>query len=240
MKVIDTQVLVDSGTDISCTNPDFVEKYNLPTTKLTISIQAWNTNQFHNKNRDIWYTCNLFLDIKGLIQKITLHIMTCRKENVILGLPWLKKANLSVYWTIQILAFNKSTDKSQELYHCHTTNTIQHLSYYQPTPWLPNHVHIDMVKEDHLGSYLNQETKSQYICHVLNNCAIHQIIRCGSCFLSIDSPVIAHLTIATKLATAAEKTKPKPSLPPEYAPYALVSWKKQQTMFPLSILTTMK
>ena len=50
----------------------------------------------HNKNRDIQYTCDLFLNIKGLIQKITLHVMTCEKENVILNLPWLKKANPSV------------------------------------------------------------------------------------------------------------------------------------------------
>ena len=87
MKVIDTWTLVDRGADISCIDRDFVKKYNLPTTKLTIPIWAWNTDHSHNKNRDIWYTCNLFLDIKGLIQKITLHVMTWRKENVILGLP---------------------------------------------------------------------------------------------------------------------------------------------------------
>ena len=35
IKVIDTQVLVDSSADISCINQDFV-KYNLPIMKLTI------------------------------------------------------------------------------------------------------------------------------------------------------------------------------------------------------------
>ena len=131
---------------------------------------------------DIQYTYKLFLNIKGLIQKITLHDMTCKKENVILGLPWLKKANSSVNWSIQTLAFDESIDKSQELYHCHTIDTAWHSSYYWPIPRLSNYVHVDMVKENHLGSYLNQETESQYIHHALNNCAIHQIIRCGSCF----------------------------------------------------------
>ena len=85
--------------------------------KLAIPIQAWIVNHSHNKNGDIQYTCDLFLNIKELIQKITLHVMTYGKENVILGLPWLKKANPFVDWTTQTLAFNKSIDKLQELYH---------------------------------------------------------------------------------------------------------------------------
>ena len=83
-----------------------------------------------------------------------------------------------------------------------------------------------MIKEDHLRSYLNQETELQHICCALDSCAIHWIIRCGSCFLPHDSPVIACLTTTTKLAATAEKTKPKPSLPPEYTPYASVFLKE--------------
>ena len=49
--------------------------------------------------------------------------MTYGKENVILGLPWLKKANPSFNWTTQTLTFDKSIDKLQELYHYHTTHT---------------------------------------------------------------------------------------------------------------------
>ena len=99
MKVIDTHTLVDSGADISCIDQHFVRKYNLPTMKLPVPIQARNTDLSHNKNRDIKYTCDLFIDIQGLAQKITLHVMTCGKENVILGLPWLKKANPKVDWS---------------------------------------------------------------------------------------------------------------------------------------------
>ena len=115
MKVVNIQALVDSGADISCIDQDFVEKYNLPTTKLTISIQARNVNHSHNKNGDIQYTCDLFIDIQGLAQKVTLHIMTYRKENMILGLPWLKRANPTINWTTQTLIFDKSIDKSWEL-----------------------------------------------------------------------------------------------------------------------------
>ena len=90
--------------------------------------------------------------------------MTCRKENIILGLPWLKKANPTINWTIQTLIFDKSIDKSQDLYQHHTVDMTRHQSYYQLIPRLPKHISVDMVKENHLSSYLNQETESQYIC----------------------------------------------------------------------------
>ena len=80
MKVIDIWALVDSGADISCIDQDFIKRHNLPTTKLPIPIWARNADYSHNKNGDIQYTCDLFIDIQGLAQKITLHIMTCRKE----------------------------------------------------------------------------------------------------------------------------------------------------------------
>ena len=80
-----------------------------------------------------------------------------------------------------------------------------HSSYYQPTLQLPKHINVDLIKEDHLRSYLNQETKSQYICQALNNRAIHRMIRCGSRFLPSNSSVIAHLTTTIELAITMEK-----------------------------------
>ena len=226
MKVINTWALVDSGTDISCIDQHFVQKNNLPTMKLSIPIWARNANHSNNKSGDIRYTCDLFVNIQGLAQKVTLYVMTCGKENIILGLPWLKKANPTVDWTMQTLTFDESIDESQELYWHHAADMAQHQSHYRPTPWLPKHINVDMIKEDHLGSYLNQETKSQYIHWALDNHAIHRIIQCGSRFLPSNSPVIARLTTATKLAIATEKAKAKPSLPPKYAPFASIFLKE--------------
>ena len=232
IKVINTQALVDSGADISCIDQHFVRKHNLPTTKLPVPIRARNTNHFHNKNSDIQYTCDLFIDIQGLTQKVTLHVMTCGKENIILGLPWLKKANPTIDWTTQTLKFDESIDKSWDLYQHHTADVTWHQSHYWPTPRLSKHINVDMIKKDHLSSYLNQETESKYIHRVLNNRAIHWIIRCGSRFLPSDSPVITRLTTATELAIVIEKAKPKPSLPPEYTPYASVFLKEATDHIP--------
>ena len=234
MKVVTTQALVDSGTDISCINQHFVQKNNLPTKKLPIPIQARNADHSNNKSGDIRYTCDLFIDIQGLTQRVTLHVMTCGKENIILGLPWLRKANPTIDWTMQTLTFNESIDESQELYQHHTADTTWHQSHYQPTPRLPKHINVDMVREDHLGVYLNQETESQYIRRALDNRAIHQIIRCGSRFLPSNSPVIARLTTATELAITTEAAKPKPTLPSKYAPFALVFLKEATDHIPPS------
>ena len=69
-----------------------------------------------------------------------------------------------VDWITQTLIFNEFIDKSQELYQCYAVDPTRHFSHYQPISQLPKHICIDIVKEDHLGSYLNQETESQYIC----------------------------------------------------------------------------
>ena len=234
MKVIDIRLLVNSSTDISYIDWDFIKRYNLPTTKLTVPIQTRNADHSHNKNGDIWYTCDLFINIQGLTQKVTLYVMTCGKENIILGLPWLKKANPMVNWVMQTLVFAKSIDESQELYQCYVADPTQRSSHHKPAPQLSKYVHIDMVKEDHIGSYLNQETKSQYIRRALDNHAIHRIIRCSSHFLPNNSLVIACLTTVTELAITTEKTKPNPSLPPEYASYASIFLKEATDHVPPS------
>ena len=155
MKVVNTRALVDSDTDISCIDQHFIQKNNLPTMKLPIPIRARNADHSNNKSGDIWYTCDLFVNIQELIQKVTLHVMTCGKENIILGLPWLKQANPTIDWNMQTLTLNKSIDESQELYRYHAANMTWHQSHYQPTPQLSKHINVDMIKEDHLSSYLN-------------------------------------------------------------------------------------
>ena len=146
---------------------------------------------------------------------------------MILGLPWLKKANPTVNWITQILTFNESIDKSRELYQHYMADTAQHSSHYWPWPWLSKHIHVDMVKEDHFGFYINQETESQYVHHALDNHTIYQIIRQGSWFFPNNFPVIACFTTATT-----EKAKPKPILPPEYFPYALIFLKEATNHVP--------
>ena len=93
LKVVDTYALIDSGVDILCINWQFIRKHSLPITKLDIPIKVQNVNQTLNKNGEICFTCTLFTNIEGVVQKHLFHIMSCGRENVILGLPWLQTTN---------------------------------------------------------------------------------------------------------------------------------------------------
>ena len=89
MKVVDTHALIDSGADISCLDYHFARKHCLPLTKLTTPVLIRNTDLSENKQGLIKYTCHLFLNIEGLTHDVTFHVISCGKENLILGLPWL-------------------------------------------------------------------------------------------------------------------------------------------------------
>ena len=49
LKVVNTRTLINSGTDISCINWQFVRKHFLSTMKLNIPIKVQNINQTSTK-----------------------------------------------------------------------------------------------------------------------------------------------------------------------------------------------
>ena len=87
LKVIDSSTLVDSGADISCIDWQFIRKHCLSIEKLTSPITVRNVDQTVNKTGAICYTCTLYTNIKGIIQKHLFYIIGCGQENIILGLP---------------------------------------------------------------------------------------------------------------------------------------------------------
>ena len=161
--------------------------------------------------------------------------MNLGNENVILGLPWLKDVIPSINWTEKTIAIKESLNQSQELFCSFSTDTKWHESHFvQPSVKPPWHVNINAITDQHLFIYNDWETENEYITHAKQNHAIYQIIRCGSCFIPAGSPIIAKLTTATELAAAAEKSKPKAMLPPEYSSFASVFSKEATDHVPPS------
>ena len=93
---------------------------------------------------------------------------------------------------------------------------------------------MNAVTDHHLFAYNDWETESEYITHTKQNCAIYRIIRCGSRFIPAGSLIIAKLTTATELVAAAEKSKPKATLPTEYSSFASVFSKEATDHIPPS------
>ena len=122
LKVVDSSALVDSGADISCIDWQFVRKHRLPTEKLASSIAVRNVNQTANKTSAIRYTCTLYTNIEGIAQKHLFYVMGCGRENVILGLPWLRAMNPTIDWVRQTLTIPESYDQLKDLYAAHATD----------------------------------------------------------------------------------------------------------------------
>ena len=116
MKVVDIHALVNSGADVSCIDHHFAKKHRLPLTKLLQSILIQNADLTENKEGMIQHTCRLFINIKGIAHDITFYVMGCGKENLILGLPWLKNVNPTINWMTKTLFIMESTDQSKDLY----------------------------------------------------------------------------------------------------------------------------
>ena len=84
---------------------------------------------------------------------------------------------------------------------------------------------MSMLSLIQLFEYNRWKEKSQFLTHTDTNQTLHQIIQCRSRFLYKGSPLeekITKVTIATKLAAAAEKAKPKQTLLPEFADFTSV------------------
>ena len=68
---------------------DTVQRLGLPTKKLDQTVQAWNIDGTLNKSGTVKYKTNIMLDYGGVKECRDLFILTCGKDEVILGLSWL-------------------------------------------------------------------------------------------------------------------------------------------------------
>jgi hypothetical protein len=100
--------------------------------------------------------------------------MSCGRENIILGLPWLKETNPTIDWARQTLNIPETVDQSKELYSMHTADVERHNSVFRKTPRHPHHVNVDSITDERLFDYLDYETEEKYIYHARRNRAINR------------------------------------------------------------------
>ena len=235
MKAVDTRALIDSGASISCIDREFVKKHKLPTQRLKTPIQARNADNSVNSKGVIQFSTTLFLDVGGVARWITFHVLSLGNKNVILALPWLKEVKPTINWVEKTLSIRESLNQSQELFCSFSIDTKRHkFRFTRSSVKLPHHVNVNSIVDQQLFAYNDWETENKYIICAWQNHTIHRIIRCGSRFIPAGSPIIAKLTTTTELAAAAEKSKPKPTLPSEYSSFASVFSKEAMDHVPPS------
>ena len=99
-KIAETTALIDSGATICCIDLHFVRRMKWPLLKLGKPILACNADGTSNKGGMIRYQVDLNLRVDDKNSPQCFFMMDLGNKNtIILGHPWLAKANPIIDWT---------------------------------------------------------------------------------------------------------------------------------------------
>jgi len=105
-KTAETQALVDCGTSGCFVDAALVAHLGWQMTQLATPGTAYNVDGTPNNNSLIQLMVSLTLLIGDRDEQCAFYVIQCGNEDVILGLPWLCKANPSIDWatgTVKLL-----------------------------------------------------------------------------------------------------------------------------------------
>lgn len=112
-KIVKTSALIDSGAGGEFVSEQFVKQNNLHVTELNKPVPVFNVDGTPNHCGAI--TQSIWLDIRiGTIQIPTkFYVTSLGKEDMILGLPWLRRTKPDINWetgAISIRSVKSNTD----------------------------------------------------------------------------------------------------------------------------------
>jgi phage terminase Nu1 subunit (DNA packaging protein) len=99
VQVYGTESLVDCSASGLFLDVDYVQKNQIETKSLSAPILVHNVDRTPNENGPIKEVANMLLHYNGHTECVTFAVMHLGKENMILGLPWLKEHNPEINWT---------------------------------------------------------------------------------------------------------------------------------------------
>ena len=111
---VSTRIFIDCGADINCIDYDFAKKHKVNLQKLEKPLPVNNVDGSPNKKGQVTHIASFFIKMGGIIHKETFHTMKCRKDNLILGLPWLNRINLQIDWKNKHIDIHDSTDQTNK------------------------------------------------------------------------------------------------------------------------------
>jgi hypothetical protein len=97
-QIVDTFALVDSGATGSFIDRDLVQKRKIPMPRLPYPLHAQNVDGTHNSGGVIRHKVSIFVRIGDAEERREFLVLNCGKENMILGLPWLRETNPTINW----------------------------------------------------------------------------------------------------------------------------------------------
>src|SRR5258707_7325369 len=97
-KIIGTHALLDSGATGCFISREAVARMKLPTRTLETPVRAWNVDGTLNQSGTIKQKTSVVLNYGGIRELRELMIFDCSKDEVILGLLWVRAVNPDINW----------------------------------------------------------------------------------------------------------------------------------------------
>jgi hypothetical protein len=108
------RAMIDSGTEGIFLNRKYVEKNRLECMRLQHPIPVFNIDGTLNKDGSIKETVSIQVEGSGHVENLRCFVTELGDNNMILGLPWLKKHNPDVEWNTGKILIRGSTESGAE------------------------------------------------------------------------------------------------------------------------------
>ena len=208
-----TRTFINCGADINCIDYDCSWRNKIPLKKLEKPLLVKNIDGSPNEAGTIKHSVVLFIKMGGVIHKEKFHAIKCRKDNIILGLPWLNCINLAINWVNKHVDIHEVTDQTEE-YNLATSNGTFSIRKIAEEP--PSHPELLPYKHKKENSiypdkiFINYVRGAQYVYTKGTN-------QFKMKNRKLKPLTIAKTSIASKLAQKAKEIQI--TLPREYAEY---------------------
>src|ERR1700679_4279557 len=113
-EILATNALLDSGATDLFVSSDFVAQHHLTTRKLSRPIPVYNVDGSPNESGSISEVFETILRYRDHSERARFAVTGLGKQNIILGLTWLRKHNPKVDWTSGEVKMSRCPD------HCRT------------------------------------------------------------------------------------------------------------------------
>ena len=116
-KTVGVKSLIDTGADAVIINTRLVDQYKLPTVRLPRALTFRNADDSINKKGMITHRIEGHLQIKHLELPTRWYVADLGQDDIILGMPWIRRYNPKIDWQNGQIRFDRKTIQRQQRIH---------------------------------------------------------------------------------------------------------------------------